>query len=471
MPEDVDMKPTSPLLFISHKHVNGRIAKVLENFVTTRSAGSVQVYLSSDPESKSPRIGKGLNAELKNALWKAGAVILIYTSSQLDWSYCMIECGIAIDPRSADTKVYVLQCGNDAPAPFAETVRVRATNYKDIEKLARAFLTDRDFFPGHDMKITNFSPNSSQVKTAAQELFTKLQEVLPKDGPIETWTAWPSVRLEIDSDIMTQLAELEVIERRHLVLENSIITQAHSGFASLFGLGDLTVPVSLGQLTKIWENEYPDLSLEWLDVMTTQMVNGNRRQIRDIDWALFRRVDGDRQYLPTLSNIISSNGESQIKFDFIFQNHSKATPVEARMTRINKIQRENLDKNPAKSVNLEALLKKYEDNNWSRIPIMVEEDVPRFIIHTSMINLFVRRQAFCGQDVGKLTLEDLLSEPEMKKMFETTFAVVSRCASIADAKRAMTAIPGCQDVFVTENGAKEQTVLGWLTDRDISFSA
>jgi hypothetical protein len=69
-----------PLIFISHKHIDRAIANVVRSLITEQSAGNVRVFQSSDPEAMAPRVGRTLNTELRQALWEASAVILVYTS-------------------------------------------------------------------------------------------------------------------------------------------------------------------------------------------------------------------------------------------------------------------------------------------------------------------------------------------------------------------------------------------------------
>jgi hypothetical protein len=76
-----------------------------------------------------------------------------------------------------------------------------------------------------------------------------------------------------------------------------------------------------------------------------------------------------------------------------------------------------------------------------------------------------------GKSAGDLTLADLLSDLDMKKIFEETFVVVKRQATLAEAKGAMIARPGCSDVFVTAGGGRNEPVVGWLTNVDISRSS
>jgi hypothetical protein len=89
---------TRPLLFISHRHADQPIADVLRKFVTDRSGGRIAVFQSSSAQADNPRVGRELQQELKEHLWEAGVVVLVYTSPEEDWSYCMWECGVATHP-------------------------------------------------------------------------------------------------------------------------------------------------------------------------------------------------------------------------------------------------------------------------------------------------------------------------------------------------------------------------------------
>jgi hypothetical protein len=121
-----------PLLFISHKTDDTKYAQAIAEFVQNISGGLVDVFVSSDPRFEGPRIGKGLNKDLSLALWRAGLVILVYTSEDKDWAWCMWECGVATDPDSPDTKVIVLQCSDAEPKVFQEYLRQgsRLTRYE-----------------------------------------------------------------------------------------------------------------------------------------------------------------------------------------------------------------------------------------------------------------------------------------------------------------------------------------------------
>ncbi|MDQ6815450.1 MAG: hypothetical protein M3040_17085, partial [Bacteroidota bacterium] len=86
---------TKPLLFISHKHSDSKIADVIRTFVTMSTLGFVDVYQSSTALAEGPKVGRSLNKQLRETLWKASVLILLYTDHEQDWNYCMWECGVA----------------------------------------------------------------------------------------------------------------------------------------------------------------------------------------------------------------------------------------------------------------------------------------------------------------------------------------------------------------------------------------
>jgi hypothetical protein len=59
-----------------------------------------------------------------------------------------------------------------------------------------------------------------------------------------------------------------------------------------------------------------------------------------------------------------------------------------------------------------------------------------------------------------------LNDAGNRQAFEASFAVVSRNATLADAAAAIN--KQCSDVFVTENGRRDEPILGWLTNADLS---
>ena len=136
-----------PLIFISHKHADRAIANVVRSFITEQTRSTVPVFQSSDPTSVTPSVGRTLNVDLRNALWNAGAVILIYTAPDQDWGYCMWECGVATVQDSPDTRIILLHCGDSAPSLFDGQLGVNARNKLSVQTFVTQFMTQPDFLP------------------------------------------------------------------------------------------------------------------------------------------------------------------------------------------------------------------------------------------------------------------------------------------------------------------------------------
>lgn len=65
------------------------------------------------------------------------------------------------------------------------------------------------------------------------------------------------------------------------------------------------------------------------------------------------------------------------------------------------------------------------------------------------------------------TLATLLQIQELG-LEVASFTAVHSSATLADARAAMANIPHCKDIFVTQDGQKTGTVLGWLTNSELA---
>ncbi|MGC2660584.1 MAG: hypothetical protein WA324_21725 [Bryobacteraceae bacterium] len=132
-----------PLLFISHKHVDHELAKVLADFVKNRTGAQVRIHVSSDPDYLGPPAGRVLNKALREILWRTEALILIYTSADQNWSYCLWECGVATKANNPDTNIVVFQCGDEAAPVYEGCLNVKATELKSIRRFVDELFRQR----------------------------------------------------------------------------------------------------------------------------------------------------------------------------------------------------------------------------------------------------------------------------------------------------------------------------------------
>jgi len=108
------------------------------------------------------------------------------------------------------------------------------------------------------------------------------------------------------------------------------------------------------------------------------------------------------------------------------------------------------------------MLQKMSDAK-SRLPVLDPSGVARYIVHRSVIDRAIAERALAGQAIDKLTLADLVADPEVRSVI-IAFAVVGPEDSLALVKHKIDADPKCLDVFVTEGGDRSRPIRGWITN-------
>jgi hypothetical protein len=311
-----------PLLFISHRHADSRIADVVREFIRSRSGGAVQVFQSSSAAAVGPRIGGNLNEQLVNALWGANIVILVYTTEDQDWAYCMWECGVALQPQAPYTRIIVFQCGTEFPAVFADRVRVNLRSSGDVQRFTNELLTSRDFFPRHDRPLTSFTPNDPSVLDAAESFHTELKKVLPPldDAGIRSWHPYPFLRLELTVDQANAIGQAPTLESTRDVILDARIVDGDNEAARVFGMPDIPAGATLRRFVDNWKARYPGAEATWLDALAAQLVDAARWQFPTLQWALMRGVDRNdgTWYAPVVNRVRATGATQSTEFDVFF---------------------------------------------------------------------------------------------------------------------------------------------------------
>ncbi len=302
-----------PSIFISHKHADRKIATELRKFLNQWSRKEIPVFQSSDPLAQGPQLGHALTAELKAALWNAGVVLLVYTTEDQDWSYCMWECGVATKPEAPQTRIIVLQCAAEAPKVFEDQVRVDVREAGDVLKFVQAFLTDPGFFPGGEAAVApKLSPDGPEVQEAAADLRTKLNEVIPKREVAE-WAAQPQVRLELSTADIDKAVGSAASKAG---FETSVVVRDMDPRAwHVFGIAKADPRMSFGDLTKHWAQGKPGASAEWIEDLRMQVVRAAHCEIPAPLWTHVEEVDGPERYLPVLTRVRQLPALDALQFD------------------------------------------------------------------------------------------------------------------------------------------------------------
>lgn len=108
----------------------------------------------------------------------------------------------------------------------------------------------------------------------------------------------------------------------------------------------------------------------------------------------------------------------------------------------------------------------------TRIPVYTSIGAVKYVIHQSLLFKFISEKSVAGTEgqsfsIDKLTLQDFLDDDKMKAMVSGSLAFVPINATLSEAKQKMGETINCQDVFVTDNGDKNEPVRGWLTNIEI----
>lgn len=452
-------------IFISHKHSDAPIAGVVAKFIEARSCGQVSVHLSSDPKYSGPRLGKSLNQELCNALYDCDLLILIYTSADEDWSYCMFECGVATDPKSPHTNIIVFQCGQDVPTPFADQLRVNARKEVDIRKFTKAFFTDATFFPDSASALApTFS--ESQCDNAGVELFTALgmPGILPPlvEQPVEDVPAWPLLRLQIASDSIDGMSSKAHAVCEKLLLEEAVIIESDNRAPLLFGMKSIPPAMRFGSLINTCVGQTPGAMPVWLTSVVVQVLCNAERRLADIRWESFKETNGDRWYAPIVTNMRRVPSEGKVHIDLYFFELSNLTSatVDTHMIDLSSIYLKRLTE-ATRSMKLVDLRNEMNESDKERLPILSEDDRPLFMVHRSMLERYMLDQQLEGNKLESLSVGNFL-DMTSKNSLDSTFATLAPTASLADAQKTM--IGTMRDIFVTKDGSCNAPVLGWLSN-------
>jgi hypothetical protein len=312
-------------LFISHRHLDSALADVVRSFVTRRSGGRVAVFQSSSAAAEGPRIGRHLNQELVRNIWASNMLILLYTTPDQDWSYCMWECGVALDAASPNTRIVVFQCAGQSPPLFAADVCVDIHKIVDIQKFADEFLTGPDFFPDYGHAVTDFLPDSQEVREAAQELYDALSAVAPESASASgSWPPYPFMQLQLSSEELGEIRNAPAGQRvevtQGIVETTAIVTDADSEARRLFGVREQRPQALFATFLRNWRESYPEADGRWVQALSSQISATALDNFPTQVWELLRGVDKNdgTWYGPSLTRVQDLPRQRCGRFDVTF---------------------------------------------------------------------------------------------------------------------------------------------------------
>jgi hypothetical protein len=239
-------------IFISHRHEDARIADILRESIRDWGDGEIEVYQSSSPH-QAPAPGSDLSTILADQLTQANVVLLVYTTEDKDWTYCMYECGLAINPRQNDTRVVVFGICGQFPAPLAHTVAVDVMNEASVTNFLKHLFKGEDFFLGGEPGAFRPRVSDEQVANYTQQLMDRLRGLVPP--PFMQWPAWSYLILELSDQQHAQITGAAPDDRSAVVEEMLPHCRVVAGDATgrMFGRRMWPPDMTFGQVVEEWE--------------------------------------------------------------------------------------------------------------------------------------------------------------------------------------------------------------------------
>ena len=459
---------SEPLIFISHKHSDKIIAEAVGKFIESEAPRPLRIFLSSSPGFEGVRFGKPISGDLRSALAKSDVFFLIYTSADEDWSWCMWEWGVANHPASEKTTMVVLQCGAESPRIDTGNRRVNVRKPDEIQALINQYFKSGTFFPslGGEPLAGHFTEQIIAEK--ADKLFNKFKD-FPSIDPSVEWTTWPFLQLEMPMQtadkIKNLLAPLSFEEQVKLVKASTKVRMADPKALGLFGLaGGLAPETPFSNLALIWKSAFPAVDAVWFENCCEQIAVAAADKLPEIRPVYLAEVSGGSTYVPIITKVRRTSYQSVVRFDLFFLQlpTSDSQSISTKMLRRDQFYWKPITPNMLKETKLTMLTEELKAQGRNRLPLLDEKRRIRHIIHRASIDEFIVARL---SEASALTLADLLDDPVMRSVFDTTFVVLGRNATLDQARTAMSGT--IRDVFVTATGSPDEEVEGWITNVDL----
>ena len=173
--------PEQIKVFISHNHVDRKIANVVNLHLQKWGVKKANIFLSSAPKQGTTP-GDELEEQLIRELSQVNLFILIYTFADLDWNYCTLEYGIVTGSETVNTRVIAFQCTTERPKWFRSQVRVPITR-DGIRNFTEKFHREPGFIPNLEEgkgKVA-FRPTIGEeiLEDQSNDLYDDLKNAIP----------------------------------------------------------------------------------------------------------------------------------------------------------------------------------------------------------------------------------------------------------------------------------------------------
>ena len=297
-------------IFISHRHDDHKIATVFSRHFQMWNMHQDEIFQSSDYKT-STIIGEPLRPQLKQALSEARLVLLIYTTSDADWEFCVWECGVATNPTDdTPTRVACFQVGNQKSRVFEGETVFKLTR-DDIGKFVEQFHRHVGFFREGEAYQPDVSSEILAERT--EHLWNDLRPFAP-EGPEEERSRWDRFTLRIQSTVVQELKDclkdtdadgaqgkaFDLLRRNATVIDSFGKALQHFGYD--VGRPDLT----LDDLVERWRDEIASETdpQGWIHALCQEMWRSIEDRPAQPSWELMKSIQfSDWWLFPVLNRV------------------------------------------------------------------------------------------------------------------------------------------------------------------------
>ncbi len=145
-----------------------------------------------------------------------------------------------------------------------------------------------------------------------------------------------------------------------------------------------------------------------------------------------------------------------------------ATPVAVVMIPRSKITSHDLGASvDPGTVPIAVLRDTMHNKGFRRIPILSSAGAVLYVVHDSTIARYAEAEQKRPSELSAETMGDLLADAGLKAQVEA-MGFVAANADLGQARAAMRSVKGCNDVFVTQDGRRDDPVVGWITNTELA---
>ncbi len=298
-------------IFISHRHDDKKIADVINNNLQLWGISENSIYQSSAAAGGGPTFGEDLNENLRNALDEAEVVFLVYTFSDMDWSYCMYECGLATNPKQPNTKIIVFQTTEDIPKVLENQIRVKITP-ENLYRFTEQFHKDKNFFPAQEAFAPDISSYILQQKS--DTFYQDLLKVIPKHKTDQR-KRWDFLRLKLNVDSLTKIEQEQSKDNQlNIIQEESEVIDYFGDATKHFGYYSFKKPDLFKKLIERWQNINAENRQEWIQELFEEMLRGINDAPAEPTWELMKSKRWTDFWMYPVVNHITVNPDDSMEF-------------------------------------------------------------------------------------------------------------------------------------------------------------